>query len=174
MLTLLLINNCWWQCFVNFPCGHVGSHKNLGTIGSAVMAFIGYKQANYILMYIDIYLYSPWSTYIWSTKRRSALLKILDIKSISTMRRYPTRFFSLSSTFIPLDIYRYPLQTRYGWKITGLRTKGETVQNLYCVLTYIYRYPLLSRYGWKITGLRTKDETSETTVQNLYCVLTYI
>ena len=32
--------------FINLPCGHVMSHKNLGPIGSAVLTFIGYKQTN--------------------------------------------------------------------------------------------------------------------------------
>ena len=32
--------------FENFPWGQVRSHKNLGSIGSAVLTFIGYKQAD--------------------------------------------------------------------------------------------------------------------------------
>jgi len=32
--------------FINLPCGHMMSHKNLGPIGSAVFTFIGYKQTD--------------------------------------------------------------------------------------------------------------------------------
>ena len=32
--------------FIKFPCGPLMSHKNLGPIGSAVLAFIGYKQTD--------------------------------------------------------------------------------------------------------------------------------
>ena len=147
MLTLLLIKKCLWHFFVilRIHKASLGSCEVPQKFGYDRFSSYGVYRLQtskvYIYIFVDIYLYSPWSTYIWSTKRRSALLKILDIKSISTMCRYPTRFFSLSSTFIPLDIYQYPLQTRYGWNGTGLLTKDETsettVQNLYCVLTYI-------------------------------------
>ena len=111
MLTLLLIKKCLWHFFVilRIHKASLGSCEVPQKFGYDRFSSYGVYRLQtskvYIYIFVDIYLYSPWSTYIWSTKRRSALLKILDIKSISTMCRYPTRFFSLSSTFIPLDIY---------------------------------------------------------------------
>ena len=39
--------------FINLPCGHVMSQKNLGPIGSPILSFIGYKQTDKPNLYID-------------------------------------------------------------------------------------------------------------------------
>ena len=45
-ITKLKLNSFFKITFINQPCGHVMSHKNLGPIGSAVLMFIGYKQTD--------------------------------------------------------------------------------------------------------------------------------
>ena len=55
----MTIKRFWWQILklwmsINFPWGHVRSHKNSGPIGSAVFTFIGYKQTDsQVLIYFN-------------------------------------------------------------------------------------------------------------------------